>query len=79
MANILAISPPDSKNQNENNIRVLRKKSGRKQVKKDKAKAYRTVKQKEKIHKMQRTIDLLRKKVERSRDDTPAKVDELTR
>lgn len=47
----------------KNDMSVLRKKSGRKQVKKDKAQAYRTVKiQKQKIQKMQRTIHKLRKK-----------------
>lgn len=63
IANILAKSPPDSENEIENDNRVSRKKSGRKQVKKDKAQAYRTVKkQKDKIQKMQRIIDQLRKK-----------------
>ncbi|XP_063363882.1 uncharacterized protein LOC134652649 [Cydia amplana] len=91
MANILANSPPDSENEIENDNRVSRKTSGRKQVKKDKAQAYRTVKkQKNKIQKMQRIIDQLRKKVQRNRRreerasqkiaDTPTrKVDELTR
>ncbi|KAL3273629.1 hypothetical protein HHI36_015060 [Cryptolaemus montrouzieri] len=74
MENISAISPPDSGNEMVNDIRVLRKKSERKQVAKDKAQAYRT----------------LRKKVERSRrreanisqksiDEPTRRVDELTR
>lgn len=91
LANVLADSPPCSENEMENNIHESRKKAGRKQVKKDKAQAYRTVKkQKHKIQKMQRTIDQLRKKVERNRRrqertsqknaDTPTrKVNELTR
>lgn len=64
---------------------------GRKQVKKDKAQAYRTeTKQKHKIQTMLKTIDQLRKKIERRRRredrvsqksaDTPTrKVDELKR
>lgn len=91
LANILSNSPPDSENEIESDNRLSRKRSGRKLVKKDKAQAYRTVKeQKDKIQKMQRIIDKLRKKVQRNRRreervsqnnaDTPnRKVNELIR
>ncbi|KAG6443763.1 uncharacterized protein LOC115456138 [Manduca sexta] len=91
MENILADSPPASENEMKSDIRELRKKSGRKRIKKDRAQAYRIIKkQKQQIQKMQKSIDKLRKKVERNRRreerasqhcaDTPTrKVDEITR
>lgn len=91
IANILADSPPDTENEIEDDNRESRKKAGRKQVKKDKAQAYRTVKkQKHKIQKMEKIINQLQKKIQRSRRreerasqktaDTPTRnVDELTR
>ncbi|KAK9872668.1 hypothetical protein WA026_018802 [Henosepilachna vigintioctopunctata] len=91
LANILSNSPPDSENEIEIDNSLSRKRSGTKLFKKDKAQAYRTVKkQKDKIQKMQRIIDKLRKKVQRNRRreervsqknaDTPTrKVNELTR
>ncbi|CAG9135117.1 unnamed protein product [Plutella xylostella] len=63
IANILADSPPDTENEIEDDNRESRKKAGRKQVKKDKAQAYRTVKkQKHKIQKMEKIINQLQKK-----------------
>lgn len=75
LANILSNSPPDSANEIESDNRLSRKRSGRKLVKKDKAQAYRTAKkQKDKIQKMQRIIDKLRKYREKAEKEYPKRM-----
>lgn len=70
LTSILNNSPPASENEpnDDPGPSAVRAKLGRKAVKKDRSKAYRTIrKQKMQISKMQKKIDSLRKKLERKK------------
>lgn len=69
LANTLNDTPPESENGNICSPHSLsHKKAGRKIVRKDRAKAYRTIKKKnDQIKRLQQTVDRLRKKSERSK------------